>query len=148
MIYNSTSLVCQSNFVAEIASYLHVFNTHSIKTNTTTHALKLFLTSKRKLHEVKHASLDPWALLLFGNLGFGDKNQLFKKRKKEPQGWRVTQLLFLCYQPNCHMGFSFTTTRCSLQLTQRILTFRARRSLRTTNFVMHGCRFANHFFFS
>ena len=21
---------------------------------------------------------------------------------------------FLCYQPNCQMGFTFTTTRCSL----------------------------------
>ena len=45
----------------------------------------------------------------------------------------VTQLLILSYQPNCHKGFTFTTTRFSLQLTQRILTFCA-RSLRTTNF--------------
>ena len=27
---------------------------------------------------------------------------------------------FLCYQPNCHKGFTFTTTKCSLQLTQQI----------------------------
>ena len=27
------------------------------------------------------ASLDPWALLLFGRLGLGDKNQLLKKKK-------------------------------------------------------------------
>ena len=46
----------------------------------------------------------------------------------------VTQLLILSYQPNCHKGFTFTTTRFSLQLTQCILTFCARRSLRTTNF--------------
>ena len=52
-IYKNTSLVCQSNFVAEIASYLlHVFKTDLIKTNTITHALKFFLTSKRKFHEV------------------------------------------------------------------------------------------------
>ena len=47
----------------------------------------------------------------------------------------VTQLLFLSYQPNRHKGFNFTTTRCSLQLTQRTLTFCARRSLRMTNFI-------------
>ena len=79
MIYNNTFLVCQSNFVAAMASYLHVFNTHSIKTNTSTHVLKLFLTSKRKLH-------NPWALLLFERLGLGDKKKLLKKRKKEPLG--------------------------------------------------------------
>ena len=33
-IYNNTSLVCQSNFVAAMASSLQVFNTYSIKTNT------------------------------------------------------------------------------------------------------------------
>ena len=58
----------------------------------------------------------------------------------------VMQLLLLCYQPNCHKGFTFTTTRYSLQLTQRILTFRARRILMMTNFVVCGCRFANNFF--
>ena len=46
VIYNNTSLVCQSNFVVAIAFYLHMFNMHSIKTSTTMHALKLFLTSK------------------------------------------------------------------------------------------------------
>ena len=60
---------------------------------------------------------------------------------------RVTQLFFLCYQLNCHMGFTFTTIRCSLQLTQRNLTFGVRRSLATMNFVVCGCRFANNFFF-
>ena len=79
MIYNSASLFCQSNFVVEIASYLHVFNTHLTKTNTTTHALKLFLTSKGKLHEVTSQPL-----LLLGKLGLGDKNQVLKKRKIEP----------------------------------------------------------------
>ena len=52
-IYNNTSLVYQSNFVAAIAYYLQVFNTLLIK-NTATHALKLFLTSKQKLQEVTY----------------------------------------------------------------------------------------------
>ena len=56
------------------------------------------------------------------------------------------QLLFLCYLPNCCKDFTFTTARCSLQLTQQILTFRARRSLRMANFVDCGCWFANEFF--
>ena len=56
------------------------------------------------------------------------------------------QLLFLCYQSIFYMGFTFTTTKCSLQLTQHILTLRARRSLRTTNFIVCECRFANYFF--
>ena len=38
--------------IAAIDSYFHVFNTNSIKKNPATHALKLFLTGKRKLHEV------------------------------------------------------------------------------------------------
>ena len=52
------------------------------------------------------------------------------------------QLLFLCYQPNCYKGFTFTTTRCRLKLTQHILTFCARRSLRMTSFIVCSCRFA------
>ena len=69
--------------MAATASYFQVFNTHSIKTNTTTHVLKLFLTSKRKLHEVTRQS-QSLSSLLFGRLGLGDKNQILKKRKKEP----------------------------------------------------------------
>ena len=34
MIYNNTSLVSKSNFVATIASYLHVFYKYSIKKYT------------------------------------------------------------------------------------------------------------------
>ena len=56
------------------------------------------------------------------------------------------QLLLLCYQPSCRKGFTFTTTSCSLQLTQHILTFRARRILMKTNFVVCWCKFANDFF--
>ena len=103
------------------------------------HPLKLFLTSKQKLH-------DPLALSLFGRLGLGDKNQLLKKRKKGAVGMEGNATAFFCYKPNCHMGFTFATTRCSLKLTQCVLTFRARRSLRTTNFVVRGYRFANNFF--
>ena len=92
-----------------------------------------------------HVSLDPWALLRFGRLGLGDKNPL-EKRKKNPSERRVTQLLFLCYQPNCLKGFTFTTIRCILQLTQRILAFHAGRRFRATNFIVCGCRFTNDFF--
>ena len=35
-----------------------------------------------KLYMKRLASLDPWALLLFGRLGLGDKNQLLKKRRE------------------------------------------------------------------
>ena len=55
------------------------------------------------------------------------------------------QLLFQCYPPNYRKDFTFTTAGCSLQLTQRILTFCA-RSLRMTNFAVCGCWFANDFF--
>ena len=58
----------------------------------------------------------------------------------------VTQLLFLCYQLNCRKGFTFTTIRCNLQLTQHILTFGAWRSLKIINFIVWGCRFAKFFF--
>ena len=55
-IYNNTSLVLQRNFFATIAFYLHVFRI-LIKCNkcnaNTAHALHLFLTWKRKLHEVR-----------------------------------------------------------------------------------------------
>ena len=47
MTDNNTSLVRQSNIVAAIASYLHLFNAHLIKTNRSAHALELFLTSKQ-----------------------------------------------------------------------------------------------------
>ena len=135
MTYNNTSLVRQSIFVTVIVSYLHLFNTHLIKTNTTTHALQFFLNSKRKLHEVVY---QPQAL---GSFAFrkgqtrGEESAFKKETRNEPQERMVTQLLFLCYQPNRHKGFNFTTTRCSLQLTQRTLTFCARRSLRMTNFI-------------
>ena len=51
-IYKNTSLVRQSNFVTVINSYFCVFNMRSIKKKTATHALNLFLTGKRKSHEV------------------------------------------------------------------------------------------------
>ena len=54
------------------------------------------------------------------------------------------QIFFVCYQHR--VGFTFTTTKCSLQLTQHILTFCVWRSLRTTNFTACGFRFADDFF--
>ena len=45
------------------------------------------------------------------------------------------QLLSLCSHYNCHKGFTLTTTRCSLQLTQCILNFRARSLMSRTNFI-------------
>ena len=83
MIYNNISLVRQSNFVAAIASYLHVFNTHWIK-KTAAHALKLFLTGKRKLHEVtcQPQSLGSFA---FRKDWIGRQESAFKKEtRKEP----------------------------------------------------------------
>ena len=68
--------------MAAIASYLHVFNTHSIKTNTTTHALKLFLTRKRKLHEVTRQPRSLGFFEFSEGLDWGDKNQLLKIEKK------------------------------------------------------------------
>ena len=47
---------------------------------------------------------------------------------------------FLLCQPNCHKGFTFTTTKCSFQLTQ------CETSLRMKNFAVCRCKFANDFF--
>ena len=80
------------------------------------------------------------------DLDWGIRIGFKKKRKKEHYEWRVMQLLFLCYQFNFFKGFTFTTTRFSLQLSQRMLTFHARGKLRMTNFVVCRCRFTNNFF--
>ena len=81
IIYNNISLVHQSNFLAAIASYLDVFNTHLIKTNTTTLALKLFLTSKQKLHEV---TCQPQFLgsFAFQKAWIGGQESAFEKDKR------------------------------------------------------------------
>ena len=145
MIYNNTSLVHQSNFVAVIASYLYRFNTHLIK-KTATHALKLFLVKKQNLHAM---TCQPWSLgsFAFWKTWIGGQVSAFKKRqKKGTLEQRVKQLLFVCYQPKFHKSFTFITTRCSSQLTQHILTFCVRRSLRMKNFIACGCRFTNDFF--
>ena len=86
MIYSNTALVRKSNFVATIASYMHVFKKHSIKKNThTTHALKLFLTGKRKLHEVTR---QPRSLCSFPfwKAWIGGQESAFKKDKKRALG--------------------------------------------------------------
>ena len=71
--------------MAEIASYLPVFNMHSIKTNATTHPLKLFLTSKRKLLDVTRQprSLGSFA---FRKAWIGRQKSAFKKEKKGAVG--------------------------------------------------------------
>ena len=105
MTYKNTSLVCQSNFVAVIASYLHVFNTHSIKANTTTHVLKLFLTSKRKLHEVTH---EPRSLSSFAEMAeIGGEEPTFKKEKKGFLGTEGNATAFSMLPTQLLQGFYF-----------------------------------------
>ena len=71
--------------VATVTSYLHVFNKHSIKNTHTTHALKLFLTGKRKLREVTRQprSLRSFA---FWKACIGRQESAFKKDKKRALG--------------------------------------------------------------
>ena len=113
-------------------------NTFSYRTPTVAASelasLLLFLTGKWKLHDVTR---QPQSLgsFIFERLGLGYKNQLLKKRQERRLGTEGNATVFLCYHPNCHKGFIVTKTRCSLQLTQRILTFRARSLMRRTNFV-------------
>ena len=104
--------------VTVIVAHLNV----SIKTNATTHALKLVLSSKSILG----------IFYLFGRIGLENKNQLFKKRdKKGALGTERNIIVFLWY----YKSITFTTTRCSLQLTQRLLTFQAKRSFSRTSFI-------------
>ena len=48
----------------------------------------------------------------------GGQESAFKKDKKRAPGTEGSTAFFLCYQPNCHKGFTLTTTECSFQLTQ------------------------------
>ena len=82
---SNTSLVCQSNFVAAIASYLHLFNMHLIKTNITTLALQFFLTSKQKLHKVACQS-QPLGSLNFQKGWIRGQESVFKRDKKGALG--------------------------------------------------------------
>ena len=95
-----------------------MFNKHSIKKiRTLPHALKLFLTGKRKLHEVTR---QPRSLcsFTFRKAWIGGQESALEKDKKRALGAEGNNFFFLCYQPNRHKGFTFTTTRCSFQLTQ------------------------------
>ena len=84
MTYSNTSLVHQSIFVAVIASYLHVFNTHLIKTNTTTRALQFFLNSKQKSHDMVYQP-QPLGSLAFRKGWIRGQESAFKKEtRKEP----------------------------------------------------------------
>ena len=89
----------------------------------------------------QHQSLSSFA---FQKAWIGGQESAFKKDKKVALGTEGNTVFFLCYQPNCHKNFTFTKIRCSFQLIC-ILTFPVRRSLRSTNFVVCGCRFANDF---
>ena len=81
----------------------------------------------------------------FKRLDWGTRINFQKRDRKGTLEQGVTQLFFVYYQPKFHNGFTFTTTRCSFQLTHCILTFCV-RSLKTTNFIACWCRFANNFF--
>ena len=92
-----------------------MFNTHSIIKKTTL-AFKLFLISKRKLHEVK---CQPQFLCSFAFWKVWIERAIIsflKKCMKEALGTEGNTTVFLCYQVNCHKGFTFTTIRCNLQL--------------------------------
>ena len=69
-----------------------------------------------------------------------------KKRQERNSRTEGNEAVFCMLSAKFHKGFTFTTTRCTLQLTQHILTFYVRRSLKTTNLIVCGCRFANDFF--
>ena len=70
-----------------------MFNTYLIKKNTTTHALKLFLTSKRKLHEVTR---QPQFLCSFAfkKAWIGGQESAFKKDRKGALGTEVNTTVF------------------------------------------------------
>ena len=54
--------------------------------------------------------------LAFRKAWIGRPKTAFKKDKKGALGMEANTTFFLCYQLNCHKGFTFTTIRCSLQL--------------------------------
>ena len=105
MIYN-TSLVCQSNFVAVIASYLHVFDIHQIKKTPAATCVKLFLTIKQRLREV---TCKPQSLGSFASrkVGLGDKNQLFKKREERNPRPEDNATVFCMLSAKMSQGFYF-----------------------------------------
>ena len=92
-----------------------------------------------------HASLDPWAVLLFRRLWLGDKKHLLKKRQGRNPRTEGNATVICMLSAKISQSFTFITGRCSLQLTQCIFTFCVRRSLRTTNFIACECRFADDF---
>ena len=120
-ICNNMFLVAQSNFVAAIVSYLHLFNTHPIKKQLCIHSSYFQPVNESCMNG--NSIPDFCALLLLKRLGLGDNNQLLKKTRKGPQERTITQLFFLCYQLNCQNGLTFTTIRCCLQLNSTHLNF-------------------------
>ena len=92
--------------------------------------LKLFLTGKKKLHEVTQ---QPRSLCSFAfrKAWIGGQESAFKKDKKRALRTEANTTFFyaicliislVCY----HKGFTFTATRCRFQLTELILAFHAR----------------------
>ena len=66
--------LCGSN------GFLFVCVQHAFDQNKHSYAsVEVIFDQPTKVTMKWHASLDPWALLLFGRLGLGDKNQLLKK---------------------------------------------------------------------
>ena len=65
----------------------------------------------------KNASFDTCALF-FRKAWMGGQESAFKKDKKRALGTEGNTTFFLCYQPYCHKGFTFTLTSCSFQLNQ------------------------------
>ena len=65
------------------------------------------LAKVRKLHEVTH---QPWPLrsFAFQKAWIDGQESAFKKDKKRALGTEGNTTFFLCYQPNCHKGFTFT----------------------------------------
>ena len=83
--------------------------------------LNLILTGKRKLHEVTHQPLSLGSFT-FWKAWVRGQNQLSKKRQERNlrMEGNATVMLYamLCMlSVQISQGFTFTTTRCSLQLT-------------------------------
>ena len=122
-----------------MASYLYVFNTYSIKTNTIMHVLKLFNQQTKVIwSDTPAVSLDSFA---FGTLGLGNKYQLSKEKNKGALGTEGNATAFSMLPAWLSKAFTFTTSRCSSQLTQLVLTFHGKRNLRMTSLVVCDCSF-------
>ena len=88
-----------------MASYLYVFNTYSIKTNTIMHVLKLFNQQTKVIwSDTPAVSLDSFA---FGRLGLGNKYQLSKEKNKGALGTEGNATAFSMLPAWLSQGFYF-----------------------------------------